>query len=69
MLTGCAGWLVGVMQAPGAWTYAGGGVLLAATLLVTVAAHQRQQREQALQQLSKEADPSEHEALVDREGV
>ena len=37
-----AGWAVGVMAAPGAMTYAGGGVLLIATVIVIVAAHKRQ---------------------------
>lgn len=35
------GWAVGVMAAPGAWTYVGGVLVMVSTVQVTVAAHFR----------------------------
>lgn len=41
------GWAAGVMAAPGAFTYVGGAVVLGATIWVTVATAEREQRQQA----------------------
>jgi hypothetical protein len=39
------GWAIGVASPPGPLTYVGGSILLAATLLVTVAGHRREAAE------------------------
>ena len=41
------GWAVGLVGAPTIWTYTGGLVLLAATVLTTIAMHFREQAEGA----------------------
>ena len=38
------GWAAGVVTAPGAWTYAGGGLVMASTLMVSLASHRREQQ-------------------------
>jgi hypothetical protein len=38
------GWAVGVVTAPGAWTYAGGSLVMASTLVVSLASHRREQQ-------------------------
>ena len=39
------GWFVGLAEAPGIFTWIGGGVLLISTVLVVVAGHRREQAE------------------------
>ena len=38
------GWGAGVVSAPGAWTYVGGGLVMASTLVVSLASHRREQQ-------------------------
>lgn len=50
LLGSLLGWAVGVVTAPGPWTYVGGVLVLASTATVSIASHQREKR-----QASKEA--------------
>ena len=50
LLGSLMGWAAGVLTAPGAWTYVGGGLVLASTATVSIASHRREKR-----QASKEA--------------
>lgn len=45
------GWAIGLVDAPTIWTWAGGTILLSATVVVTLAMHQREQT--ATQQSAK----------------
>lgn len=50
LLGSLLGWAVGVVTAPGPWTYVGGALVLASTATVSIASHRREKR-----QASKEA--------------
>lgn len=52
------GWALGLVAPPGAWTYVGGGLVLASTCVVSLASHCREKRQAAADKGGGAATPA-----------